>query len=104
MFPHRSIHKYTWTSPDRQTHNQIDHVLIERRRHSSILDVRSFRGDDCDSDHYLVVAKVGERLAVGKRMVKKMDMNRFILKNLNEGEEKEHIWLQSKTDFQVWRT
>jgi hypothetical protein len=32
--------------------------------HSSILDVRSFRGADCDTDHYLVVAKVTERLAV----------------------------------------
>jgi hypothetical protein len=38
--------------------------LIDRRRHSSILDVRSFRAVDCNTDHYLVVAKVRERLAV----------------------------------------
>jgi endonuclease/exonuclease/phosphatase family metal-dependent hydrolase len=61
MIPHRKFHKYTWTSPERNTHNKIDHVLNDRRRHSNILDVRSFRGADCETDHYLVVAKVRER-------------------------------------------
>jgi hypothetical protein len=39
IFPHRKIHKYTWTSPEGNTHNQTDHVLTDRRWHSSILDV-----------------------------------------------------------------
>jgi len=67
MFPHQNIHKYTWTSLDGKTHNQIDHVLIDRRCHSSVLDVQSFRGADCDTDHHLVIAKVRERLAVGEQ-------------------------------------
>src|SRR5215475_6734358 len=61
-FPHRKVHNYTWTSPDGKTHNQIDHVLIDGRWHSSIVDVRSFRGADCDTDRYLAVAKVRGRL------------------------------------------
>jgi hypothetical protein len=89
MFPHHKIHKYTWTSPEGNTHNQIDQVLIDRRQHSSILDVRPFRGVDCDTDHYLVVAKVRERLAVNKRAAQKIDMERFNVKKLNEGDVKE---------------
>jgi endonuclease/exonuclease/phosphatase family metal-dependent hydrolase len=39
-FPHCNIHKYTSTSPDGKTHNQIDHILVDRRRRNlSVLDV-----------------------------------------------------------------
>jgi hypothetical protein len=54
---------------------------------------------DCDSDHYLVVAKVRERLAVSKRMVKKMDVERFNLKQLNEEEVKKQYQVTIKNKF-----
>jgi len=39
MFLHQNINRYTWTSPQGKTHNQIDHILIDRRWHSIMLNV-----------------------------------------------------------------
>ncbi|PNF35831.1 hypothetical protein B7P43_G09438, partial [Cryptotermes secundus] len=55
MLPYRNIHKFTWTPPDGKTYSQFNHILIDIRRHSSVLDVRLFRAIDCDADLYLVV-------------------------------------------------
>jgi len=86
MFLHQYIHEYTWTSPDGKTHNQTDHILIDRRWNSSIPAVRSFRRADCNNDHYLVVAKVRERLAVSKQAAQKFNGEMFNLRKLNEME------------------
>jgi hypothetical protein len=39
MFPHCNINKYICMPPCWESHDLIDHILIDRRRHSSILDV-----------------------------------------------------------------
>jgi endonuclease/exonuclease/phosphatase family metal-dependent hydrolase len=80
MFQHRNIHKHTWTSPDGKTHNHIDHILVDRRRHSKMLGVRSYRAAECDTDHYLVSAKVREGLEANKQRSHRFHMERFNLK------------------------
>jgi hypothetical protein len=66
MFPLQYFNTYTWTSPDRKTHNQIDHVLTDKKWHPSLVDAQSFREAGCDTDHYLTVAKVRQRLSASK--------------------------------------
>ena len=70
MFPHKEIHRYTWTSPIGQYHNQIDYVAIRPNFKRSVQDVRAYRGADCASDHNLVIAKTLLKLnRTGRRAV-----------------------------------
>jgi hypothetical protein len=99
MFPHRNSHKYTWTSYDGKTHNQISHILVDKRWHSSILDVRSFKEADCYTDHYLEVAKVRERLAICKQAAQKFERERFSLMKLNQLEVRKHYQIDITNRF-----
>ena len=49
----------------------------------SILDVQFFRGADCDTDHYLVVANIRVRLPVSKQAAQKFRVESFNLRKQN---------------------
>ena len=91
MSPYRNIHKYTWTTPDAKTHNQIDQIL----------DVRSSRGPYCDTDYYLVVAKIKQRLAVSKQATQKFVVERFSLRKKNELEVRKQCQIKNSIRFTV---
>ena len=48
---------YTWTSPDGQHQNQIDHILCSQKWRSSIQSAKTRPGADCGSDHELLIGK-----------------------------------------------
>jgi hypothetical protein len=54
--------------------------------HSKVLDVQSFRAAECYTNHYLVVAKFWERLAVNKQTSHRLLKKRSNLKKVHEVE------------------
>jgi hypothetical protein len=55
--------------------------------------------DHCDTDHYLVVAKARERLAVNKQGSQRFDMERFSHKKINEAVGKEQFRVEVSNRF-----
>ena len=66
IFPHKTIHKTTWTSPDGRTENQIDHITISKAWRHSLIDTRTKRGADIASDHQLLLGTLRIKLKAYK--------------------------------------
>ncbi|PNF25970.1 hypothetical protein B7P43_G06361 [Cryptotermes secundus] len=48
--------------------NQIDHILIDVRHYSHLMDVRSYRGANTDSDHYLIISNIRRRISNARKI------------------------------------
>ena len=64
-----------------------------------MLDVRSFRGTEYDTDHYLVVAQVRECLAGSQATAQTFDRERFNFRKLNELEVRKQYQIKISNKF-----
>jgi endonuclease/exonuclease/phosphatase family metal-dependent hydrolase len=83
MFPHKNIHKGMWMSPDGRHVNQIDHLLINERFANNITDLRTYRGADCDSDHFLVARNLRVKLKTMSRNMRS-EIGRYDVEKLKD--------------------
>ena len=84
-FQHEKIRTGTWTSPDHQTINQIDHVMVNKEKLRLIHDVRVKRGYNCDSDHFLVQINIKQKLIAATN--KKTQQHKWDRQVLNQKEK-----------------
>ena len=99
LFNHKEIHKTTWTSPDGQSKNQIDHLAIRRKFRTSLLDLRAYRGADVGSDHELIIGRI--KLKLAKICKKEGRRKRLDVKVLKTPEKAAEFRLELRNKFEV---
>jgi exonuclease III len=70
-FQQKRIHKITWLSPDQNTASQIYHIIVNANKKGVIENVKSMRGPNMDSNHFLVKTIIKQKLSVIHKMKQK---------------------------------
>ena len=65
----------------------------------SRLEVHTFMGADCDTDHYVVLAKVRGRLAVSKEETQKFNVGKFNLRKRNEPKVRKKFQIKTSVRY-----
>ncbi|KAJ4427240.1 hypothetical protein ANN_24858 [Periplaneta americana] len=61
-------------------------------------------GTDCNSDHYLVIGELRERLSVAKRVVQQVNISRFNIQKLKDEETKQRYQVEISNRFETLRS
>jgi hypothetical protein len=85
-FPHKKVHLATWRSTDGTANNQIDHILIDAGHENNMMDVRTYRGENADSNHYLVITRIRAKISRSKYVLNKEKTIRYNIRNLKQTE------------------
>ena len=102
IFPHGDIHKLSWRSPDGNTVNQIDHVIVNKKWQRSLLDVKVHRGTNVGSDHHLLIAKI--RLKLRATPTVKQRRRVFNINKLRAPEVKQKFTIELRNRFSALET
>jgi len=84
LHPHKKSRRYTWTSSDGYTRNQIDYILIQRKFKSSVVasKTRSYPGADVGSDHNLAMMNLKIKLRrIRKQKSQRVNYNLYELQD-----------------------
>lgn len=95
VFPHRSVHKATWLSPNYTTEDQVEHMCTSRKFRRPLQDVRIKKSANTGSDHHLLVGKLKLKL---KRAVNRVKYDIDLLKTPNIAKQ---VTITVRNRFQI---
>jgi len=98
-YPRKDIHKGTWKIPGTEDTNQTDHILVSKRWATDIENIITYRGANSDSDHFLVGARLKQKIALITRN-RIENQNRWNIDKLDETEVQCHYQQEIQKELQ----